>query len=197
VDEAIAFYRHLADRFGVTTVSLFTGPLHNPDRSVFYDQYTRHGSFIATPEQWAAQVRCMRDPADGLKDLPRRFAFETHMAYLRDTGEATLKLVKKIGWPWARVDPDYANLTSFEQKPGLGEATTALKGHLDNVHLKNMIKLYGTRAGSSRAWATERSTTVSSCSGAPGTRAARQVPEALCPTGPCVSRELLKDLGVS
>ena len=67
VDEAVSFYRHVAGRFGVTTANFVTGPLHNPDKSVSYYQYDRHGSFVATPEQWEWHVHGVRQVADAVK----------------------------------------------------------------------------------------------------------------------------------
>ncbi len=143
VDEAVAFYRLVSGRFGTRTVNLFTGALHNPDKAVSYYQYTRHGSFIATPEQWAAQVQGVRDLADGVKDLSIRCALETHMACLHDTVEATMRLVREVDRPSVGVNLDYANLTNFEEKPTLEQALQATRGHLHYVHLKNMIGLRG------------------------------------------------------
>ena len=65
------------------------------------------------------------------------------MAYLHDTVEATLKLVRLIDRPAVGVNLDWANLTNFEQKPTLEQAVESVRPHLHYVHLKNMISLRG------------------------------------------------------
>lgn len=143
VDEAISFYREVSQRFRVTTLNLVTGALINPDKSISYYEYTRHGSFIATPLQWQWQVEGVRSLADGLKDLPLRFGLETHMACLHDTIEATVRLVREIDRPSVGVNLDYANLTNFDTAPTPAQALEQARGHLHYVHLKNMISLRG------------------------------------------------------
>lgn len=143
VAEAIAFYRHVAERFGVTTVNLLTGALHNPDKSVSYFDYVRHGSFIATEEQWEWQVKGCRDLADGLADVDIRFGFETHMVYLHDTAEAVRRLVDRIDRPSIGANIDYGNLIGFPDPPTLEAAVAELEGRIHYVHLKNSAPLRG------------------------------------------------------
>lgn len=139
VKEAISFYRHVAERFSVRTVNLLTGGLANPDGSVPYSDYTRHGSFIATDEQWQWQVKGCRELADGLSDLPLRFGFETHMVYLHDTIDAVKRLVARIGRPSVGLNLDYGNLVAFPEHPSLEEAMESVRGILHYVHLKNSV----------------------------------------------------------
>ncbi|NLW51178.1 MAG: sugar phosphate isomerase/epimerase [Candidatus Brocadiaceae bacterium] len=143
VEEAIKFYRHVNERFGVTTVNLLTGALHNPDKSVPYFEYTKHGSFIVTDEQWAWQVKGCQDMADGLKGVDIRFGFETHMVYVHDTAEAARKLVDEIDRPSIGVNLDYGNLIGFEKRPSLPDAVKMLADKLHYVHLKNAAPLRG------------------------------------------------------
>jgi sugar phosphate isomerase/epimerase len=143
VEQAIAFYRHVAERFRVRTVNLLTGALHNPDRSVPYFEYTRHGSFIATDEQWEWQVKGCQGMADGLSDVDIRFGFETHMVYLHDTVEAVKKLVQKINRPSIGANLDYGNIIDFEKHPSLEEAVRELGDKIHYVHLKNSAPLRG------------------------------------------------------
>ncbi len=143
VERAIEFYRHVADRFGVRTVNLLTGGLHNPDKSVPYFEYTRHGSFIVTDEQWEWQVKGCQDMADGLKGVPIRFGFETHMVYVHDTVEAAKRLVKEIDRPSIGVNLDYGNIIGFDKHPSLEEAVNQLGDRIYYVHLKNSAPLRG------------------------------------------------------
>jgi sugar phosphate isomerase/epimerase len=143
VEEAIAFYRHVHERFGTTTVNLLTGALHNPDKSISYFDYTRHGSFIVTDEQWSWQVKGCQDMADGLSDLPIRFGFETHMVYIHDTAEAVRRLVDDIDRPSIGANLDYGNIIGFPKPPSLEETVRLLAGKLHYVHLKNSAPLRG------------------------------------------------------
>jgi len=143
VEEAVGFYRHVAGRFGVDTVNLLTGALHNPDRSVPYFEYTKHGSFIATEEQWEWQVKGCQDMADALRDVDIRFGFETHMVYLHDTVHAVNKLVQRINRPSIGVNLDYGNIVDFEKHPSLEEAVGELRDKIHYVHLKNSAPLRG------------------------------------------------------
>jgi sugar phosphate isomerase/epimerase len=144
VKEAIAFYRHVAERFRVRTVNLLTGGLSNPDPTVPYVEYTKHGSFVATDEQWDWQVKGCRELADGLAGVDIRFAFETHMVYLHDTVAATKKLVTLIDRPSIGVNLDYGNIVDFAEHPSLEECLQSLKGMLHYVHLKNSSPVRGT-----------------------------------------------------
>jgi sugar phosphate isomerase/epimerase len=143
VQDAIAFYRLVAKRFGVRWVNLLTGGMHNPDPSVSYFDYTKHGSFIASDEQWEWQVTGCRQLADGLKDVPIRFGFETHMVYLHDTIDAVKKLVKLIDRPSIGMNLDYGNIIDFPDPPSLDEAFAASKDILHYVHLKNSTAIRG------------------------------------------------------
>jgi len=143
VQEAIAFYRHVAERFGVRTVNLLTGGLRNPDSSVAYSDYTKHGSFIATEEQWQWHIKGCQDMADGLEDVDIRFGFETHRVYLHDTVEAVRKLVARIDRPSIGANLDYGNVSGQKERPTLEEAVRAFGDKLYYVHLKNSTALRG------------------------------------------------------
>jgi sugar phosphate isomerase/epimerase len=144
VAEAISFYRLVAERFRVRTVNLLTGGLNNPDPGISYFEYTKHGSFIATEAQWQAQVKGCQDLADGLSDVPIRFAFETHMVYLHDTVDAVRKLVRLINRPSIGMNLDYGNIIDFSEHPSLEEALEAARGMLYYIHLKNSAGVRGT-----------------------------------------------------
>ncbi len=143
VKDAIAFYRHVSKRFGVTTVNLLTGNLQNPDTRIPYFEYTRHGSFIVSKEQWAWQVAGCQEMADGLRDVKIRFGFETHMVYVHDTVEAARKLVDEIDRPSIGINLDYGNIIDFTEHPSLEEAVAIARGKIHYVHLKNSAPLRG------------------------------------------------------
>jgi sugar phosphate isomerase/epimerase len=143
VGEAIAFYRHVAERFGATTVNLLTGNIRNPDKSIPYFDSAKHGSFVATAEQWQWQVKGCQDMADGLKDVPIRFGFETHPVYIHDTVEAVKRLVDDINRPSIGANLDYGNMLGFEKRPSLEEAVRMLGDKIHYVHLKNSAAFHG------------------------------------------------------
>ena len=139
IEDAIRFYRHVADRFGVRIVNLLTGQLQNPDPSVSYFDCTRHGSFIATEEQWAWQVEGCRTMVDGLADVDIKFGFETHMVYVHDTAEAVRKLITQIDRPAIGATLDYGNIVNFQNPPSLDETLAMLEGSIYYIHLKNSV----------------------------------------------------------
>ncbi|HET6485302.1 MAG TPA: sugar phosphate isomerase/epimerase family protein, partial [Spirochaetia bacterium] len=143
VAEAISFYQLVARRFKVKTVNLLTGTLQNPDKSFSYFDYTRHGSFLVTKEQWDWQVKGCQEMADGLKDVDIRFGFETHMVYVHDTVDAVRRLVAEIDRPSIGVNLDYGNIIDFQEHPSLEESIEALRGRIHYVHLKNSAPLRG------------------------------------------------------
>lgn len=141
VRDAIAFYRHVAKRFKVTTINAFCSSIRNPDSKIPYQDYEKHGSFIATEQQWAWAVEGFQALADGCKDIGVRFAFETHMVYLHDTVAATMKLVDRIDRPAVGVNLDYGNLVNFSGNPALKDTIAQCGKRLFYVHLKNSIRL--------------------------------------------------------
>jgi len=143
VQEAIDFYRHVAERFGVHTVNLLTGNIRNPDSSISYFERTSHGSFIATEEQWQWQIKGCQDMADGLADVDIRFGFETHPVYLHDTVQATKRLIDEIDRPSIGANLDYGNMLGFEDAPSLADAVRTFGDKLHYVHLKNSTVLRG------------------------------------------------------
>lgn len=143
VAEAIGFYQHVAKRFKVRTVNLLTGALQNPDKSISYFDYTRHGSFLVTKEQWDWQVKGCQEMADGLSDVDIKFGFETHMVYVHDTVDAARRLAAEIDRPSIGVNLDYGNIIDFKEHPSLEECIQALRGRIHYVHLKNSAPLRG------------------------------------------------------
>ncbi len=127
VEEAIAFYGHVAERFSVRTVNLLTGWLGIPDPP--------------TDEQWGWQVKGCRDMADGLEGVDIRFGFETHRGYVHDTVESTKKLLEEIDRPSIGGNLDYGNMMGREDRPSLEEAVRAFGDKLHYVHLKNSASL--------------------------------------------------------
>lgn len=139
VDAAVAFYRSVAARFGVTTINLLTGQLQNPDPSISYFDCTKHGSFIASDDQWEWHVEGCRAMADCLSDVDIKFGIETHMVYLHDTAESVRKLIDRIDRPAIGATLDYGNIVNFTDPPSLDETIELLNDSIFYVHLKNSV----------------------------------------------------------
>lgn len=141
LEEMSEFYELASSRFKLSVCNTFAGPLL--DKSVPYSEYTKNGSFIATDEHWEYAVNSFKELGKLAQKLGFRFAFETHMCYLNDTIESTVRLVKAIDNPAVGINLDYGNLVYFKDAPPLRE-TVALAGeNLFYVHLKNSISLPG------------------------------------------------------
>jgi sugar phosphate isomerase/epimerase len=131
VENAIAFYREAAERFGVRTVNLVTGWLGIGE--------------TVTDDHWAWQVEGCRALADGLQGVDIRFGFETHRGYVHDTIESTQRLVEDIDRPAIGANLDYGNMVGREDRPSLEDAVKAFGGKLHYVHLKNSAPMRGVK----------------------------------------------------
>ena len=143
IKEGIKFYemakKRLKSAFNVSNA--FTGPLTNPDKTIPYAQYDKHGSGCATEDQWKWATEGYQIIGDAVAKLGIRLAFETHMGYLHDTPFAAKKLVDLIGKPSIGVNLDYGNAVYFQKNPSLAETIPALGKTIFYTHLKNSIGL--------------------------------------------------------
>jgi sugar phosphate isomerase/epimerase len=143
IESAIRFYTLALQRVKLTVCNTFAGSLPNPDKSVPGSDYSRHGSFVATEDQWCWAI-------DGFQELGRfaaekgfRLAFETHMIYLHDRPLVSKRLVDRIGSPAVGVNLDYGNAVYFPENPSLETTIRGLGSSLFYIHLKNSIGLPG------------------------------------------------------
>ncbi len=139
LDEMELFYREAHRRFPLTVLNVFAGNLLNADPAVAYLDFKKHGSFIATEEQWTNAARGYGRLGRMAGELGLRLAFETHGAYLHDTLEATLRLVRAIDCPNVGLLWDQVNLEVIRGAPGFAEAIAAAGDRLFYVHLKNLL----------------------------------------------------------
>jgi len=143
IDEIAAtkrFFTKAAERFTLTVNNTFTGSLLNPDKNIPYSQYDKHGSFIASQEQWQWAADGYRELGSFAESLNFSFAFETHMCYLHDTPAAAKKLVDLIGSSNVGVNLDYGNAVYFADNPSLKDTISMLGSSLKYIHLKNSIE---------------------------------------------------------
>lgn len=143
LEELIAFYEMAASRFKPEICNTMAGPLLNPDSSISYFEFTKHGSFIAVEEQWKWAVDGYRILGELAGRLGFVFAFETHMCYLNDTMQSTMRLVNEIDSPAIGVNIDYGNLVYFGGCPSIIEALEMAGDRLFYIHLKNSVGIDG------------------------------------------------------
>ncbi|HRU04832.1 MAG TPA: sugar phosphate isomerase/epimerase family protein [Candidatus Brocadiia bacterium] len=142
VESYIAFYRMAKQRFpGLTVANAMSGTLLNPDKSLPYSDYTRHGSFIATEDQWAWAIEGWKAVGAAGVELGVRFAFETHMCYIHDVPASVRRLCDAIGSPAVGANLDYGNIANFPTPPTLAQSIDLLKDRLYYIHLKNSVIL--------------------------------------------------------
>ena len=143
IEQGVRFYemarKRLKSWFSVSNA--FTGGLTNPDKTIPYGQYERHGSGCATEDQWKWAAEGYQIIGDAVAKLGVRLAFETHMGYLHDTPLAAKKLVDLIGKPSIGINLDYGNAVYFQKNPSLAETISALGKSIFYTHLKNSIGL--------------------------------------------------------
>ena len=141
VDEMIDFFRAAAKRFKLTVCNTMAGSLQS-ERPFF--EFDRHGSAIATDEQFAAAVEGFQKLGDLATELGFRFAFELHNVYLHDLPEPSRRLVDAIGRDSVGLNLDYGNIRLYPENPvSLEQSLEICRDHMYLVHLKNIYILGG------------------------------------------------------
>lgn len=143
MEELMRFFELASARFKLSILNTFAGTLMNPDKNIPYEEYTKHGSSIAKEEHWEWAVKSFKTLGKFAQKHGFLLAFETHMAYLNDILEPTVRLVKKIDNPVVGINIDYANLINYKNVPSLKDAVNLAGDRLYYVHLKNSIALPG------------------------------------------------------
>jgi len=140
IQSAIEFFQLASQRFKLTVNNTFTGSLMDRTPGVPGSDYDRHGSFVATEDQWqwASEFKKLGKAAN---EMGFRFAFETHMNYIHDIPSAAKKLVDMIDEPSVGVNLDYGNAVYFKNNPDIVSTIKAMGDKLYYVHLKNSITL--------------------------------------------------------
>ncbi len=143
VDDAIAFYREAAKRFKLTVCNTMTGLLKSDAPFMEFD---KHGSAIATDEQFQWAVEGFQTLGDVATELGFKFAFETHNVYYHDLPAATMKLVRAIDRESVGVNLDYGNILIYPEMPvSLAETIETCKDRTYLLHLKNLYLTPGDR----------------------------------------------------
>lgn len=137
IDDAIRFYTAAARRFELAVCNVMAGTLAT--EGVDYYEFDRHGSMVATPEQWAAATEGFRELGDVAADLGLRFALETHNVYLHDLPGPTRRLIDAVGHDHVGANLDFGNIMLHPEGGTLAHAFDALEGRIFLLHLKNML----------------------------------------------------------
>lgn len=139
VESTVEFFKTVNDKIGVTLSNTFGDSLINPDKSIPYFEYDKHGSAIATDDIWNYTAEGFSKIGAELQKIGVRIAFETHMVYLHDKPEAAKKLVDMIDSPAVGINMDFGNTVYFAEYPSV-EDTIALYGDkLFYTHFKNSV----------------------------------------------------------
>lgn len=141
IKDTIAFFRKVHDKLGVTVCNTFGDNIFNPDKSIPGYEYDRHGSAVATEEQWNNTAESFRKIGDAVAPLGMRIGFETHMNYIHDLPEAAVKLVRMIDSPAVGVNMDFGNTVYFAKYPSIEETIRLYGDKLFYMHLKNSVSI--------------------------------------------------------
>ena len=145
VEEGLRFYRLAAERVKLTVCNIMAGSLRNPDRSIPYGEYDKHGSGVAGEDHYRWAAEGFRELGGLAEELGFKLAFELHMGYLHDLPQPAVKLLDMIGSPAVGANLDYGNMAYFPSPPSLSETISTLGDRNFMVHLKNSIAAGGAR----------------------------------------------------
>ncbi len=145
IAEAIEKAQLVNDMCETTICNCFAA--HTPSRlsTAPAGAYEFTGSFAATPEQWELTADSFRKLGDAAVSLGMKFGFETHMNYIHDLPEATMKLVNMVDSPSIGVNMDFGNTVYFPVHPTVTEAIDMYGNKLFYTHLKNSSPVAGKR----------------------------------------------------
>lgn len=126
---------------GVRLFNAMAGVITAP--GIPYTEFDKHGSGVATWEQWAWAVEGFQQLASVAEELGVRLAFETHNAYIHDLAKPTAELLKRIGSPAIGANLDMGNIVLNKNGESLAEALAILGDKIYYNHLKNVFKPSG------------------------------------------------------
>ncbi len=145
VQKALEKAQLVHDMCGTVLCNTAAATIRSTDPSVSNRDFARHGSAVATQEQWDMTVEAYRQLAKGLEAMGMKFAFETHMNYIHDLPAPSKKLVDLIDSPSVGINMDYGNTVYFAGCPTVEEAIDIYGDKLFYTHLKNSVPAAGDR----------------------------------------------------
>jgi sugar phosphate isomerase/epimerase len=137
LDESVDFLTQISKHFKPSVLNAFAGNLL--DSSAPYNEYDKHGSAIASDEQWQWAAEAYKTLGDLASGLGFKLALETHMCYIHDSHISAKKLVDMVDRESVGINLDYCNILNFEEQPALAEVIETCGDKLYYVHLKNMM----------------------------------------------------------
>ena len=108
-----------------------------PDLS--YYLFDRHGSAIATEEQYAKAATGLRRVGDEAAKRGILLALESHNCYLHDTIPSCRKLMELTNHPSVGINYDQGNILLNSKGGTIDDAFRELDGKIYYAHLKNML----------------------------------------------------------
>jgi len=141
IAEALEKAKIVQDICGTTLCNTFASKIVSKDASVKANEYEKHGSAVATDDEWKYTVDSYQKIGKELEKMGMRFAFETHMNYIHDVPVAAKKLVDLIDSPAIGINMDYGNTFFFPNQPTVQETIDLYGDKLFYTHLKNYTKL--------------------------------------------------------
>lgn len=148
IDTVVEKTKIANDLLGTTVFNCFTSYIACPVKTKTAIGVEFNGSAAATEEQWKLTVDLYQQLAKKLEPLGVKYAFETHMNYIHDLPEATMKLVNLIDSPVIGVNMDFGNTMYFPEHPTVEEAIDLYGDKLFYTHLKNSSPVAGGRKAS-------------------------------------------------
>lgn len=139
--EAVENTKYAQEVCGSTLFNAFGSGLISKDPNVKSNEYEKHGSAIATEDDWKYTVDTYQKIGVELVKMGARYAFETHMNYIHDLPASAKKLVDLIDCPNIGINMDYGNTFFFPEKPTVAETIDLYGDKLFYTHLKNYTKL--------------------------------------------------------
>lgn len=137
IDTVVEKTKIANDLLGTTVFNCFTSNIPCPVKTKTPVGVEFNGSAAATEEQWKLTVDLYQQLAKKLEPLGVKYAFETHMNYIHDLPEATMKLVNLIDSPAIGVNMDFGNTVYFHEHPTVKETIDIYGDKLFYIHLKN------------------------------------------------------------
>lgn len=141
IAEAIENTKYAQEVCGSTLFNAFGSWIVSGDPEVKSNEYEKHGSAVATEDEWKYTVDSYQKIGEELVKMGARYAFETHMNYIHDLPASAKKLVDLIDCPNIGINMDYGNTFFFPEKPTVAETIDLYGDKLFYTHLKNYTKL--------------------------------------------------------
>jgi len=142
MEVALDFYGQAVRRLPVVAINFLTGELRHPDPSVHLHDWHLHGSALAGEEDWTRLVRRAQSVAHRYGDLNLPVGVESHMRYVHDTLEATVRFLDQVGSPHIGATLDAGNILAMADPPSLPEMLEALAARTTIAHLKNFYRTF-------------------------------------------------------